>query len=63
MMSDMAGNRLVAVTNSFGFFHFDEVPTGGTYIVSVTSRKFSIDSRLVEVNSDVSDLTFVARRR
>ena len=62
-MSDAAGRLRHTVTNSFGFFRFEEVPVGETYLVSVTARKLSIDSRMVEVISDVSDLTFVGRRR
>jgi hypothetical protein len=62
-MLDAAGRSLYASTNNFGFFRFKKVPTGQSYVVSVTARAYSIESRLVEVNSSVSDLTLVAVRR
>lgn len=62
-LSNMAGSQLVAVTNSFGFFRFEEVPVGDTYVVSVSARKLSFDSLLLEVISDMSDLTFVGGHR
>ena len=56
------GRQWLAVTNSFGFFRFEGVPAGASYVMSVSARGYRFESRLVEVNDSVSDLTFVARR-
>ena len=55
----MDGGTKIAVTNSFGFFRFDDVPSGSAYIVSVSASPYRFESREVLVNDDVSDLTFL----
>ena len=56
------GQPMFAVTNSFGFFRFDGVPTGSSYVMSVSAKGYRFETRLVEVNDGVSDLTFVGAR-
>jgi Pectinesterase/MBG domain/Carboxypeptidase regulatory-like domain/Immunoglobulin domain/Bacterial Ig-like domain/Immunoglobulin I-set domain len=56
------GEILSATTNSFGFYTFNEVPAGGTYVVTVSSRRYSFanPSQVVNVTENVSELNFVA---
>jgi hypothetical protein len=56
------GEPEITVTNSFGFFRFESVPSGAAYIVSVSANGYSFESQFVVVNDSISDLTFVAAR-
>jgi hypothetical protein len=49
-------------TNSFGFYNFSDVPAGGTYVVTVSSRRYSFanPSQVVNVGEDVGELNFTA---
>ncbi|MEP6901472.1 MAG: pectinesterase family protein [Actinomycetota bacterium] len=49
-------------TNSFGFYNFSDVPAGGTYVVTVNSRRYSFanPTQVVNVSEDVSELNFTA---
>jgi hypothetical protein len=52
----------VATTTSFGYFTFDCLATGQTYVVTVNSKRytFSVPSRVVSLVDNVVDLDFVA---
>lgn len=56
------GNVLTAVSNSFGFYAFNGLPTGQTYVLSVSNRRynFATSSQVVNLSENVSDLNFVA---
>ncbi|HVE56921.1 MAG TPA: pectinesterase family protein, partial [Pyrinomonadaceae bacterium] len=49
-------------TNSFGNYDFSEVVSGGTYVVTVSSRRYSFanPSQVVNVSENVSELNFIA---
>ena len=53
---------LVASTGSFGYFRFDGLATGQTYVVSVYSKRysFSTPSRVITLVDNVVDADFVA---
>jgi hypothetical protein len=53
------------LTTTFGRFHFDGVPIGETYLISVSSRRFWFDepSRVVSVLDEVSGLVFIAHEK
>ncbi len=53
-------DRRVVRTNAFGFFNFADVEVGGTYVVSVSSRRYRFEpsSRLISVVDQVTDLDF-----
>lgn len=55
---DQQGERRRTLTNTFGYYNFDDVQTGQTYIVRVKSKKSSVE-RVVTVNDSISDLDFV----
>ena len=46
------------VTTPFGYYTFDSVETGKTYIVSAVSRKYVYASRVVNLTDAVADLDF-----
>lgn len=61
-IADQDGVVGSAITNPFGYFRFENIPAGRTYIVSVRSKQyqFAIDSQVVQANDDVTGLEFVA---
>jgi hypothetical protein len=52
----------VASTSSFGYFTFDGLQTGQTYVVTVNSKRytFSVPSHVVSLIDNVVDVDFVA---
>ena len=61
-LSDEAGIQKVAVTNTFGYFRFEGIPAGRSYILSATARRLSFESQLIQLSSSVTDLTIVGSR-
>ena len=61
-LTNSTGAPRTAVTSSFGYYRFDEVEVGQTYVVSVRSKRFRFasDTQVLSVNDEISDLTFTA---
>ncbi len=47
-----------AITNGFGYYRFDEIEAGGTYLVSVRHKTLQFAPRVVNVSDDVTELDF-----
>jgi hypothetical protein len=47
-------------TNSFGYYRFDEVPAGGTYILSAASRRYAFQPLVVEPRDELDGVDLVA---
>jgi hypothetical protein len=49
-------------TGSFGYYHFDNLQTGQTYILTVNSRRyiFTAPTRVVSLTDNIGDLDFIA---
>lgn len=56
------GQVLNAITNSFGYFSFDDIQSGDTVVFTVNSKRhqFSNSSQVVVVNENIDGLTFTA---
>ena len=54
------GNRRVVTTGSFGYYRFDDVEAGGTYVVSVGSKRYIFPSRVMVVSDTLTDVDFIA---
>jgi hypothetical protein len=59
-MTDMQGNSRTARTSTFGYFRFEDVEAGGTYIFNVQSKSFQFTPQVVSVTDDISELNFTA---
>ena len=59
-ITDQAGNSRLATTSAFGYFRFDDVQTGETYIISVTSKRYSFAPQVVNLTENLTDLNFIA---
>jgi hypothetical protein len=61
-LTNSAGVSRSASTNSFGYYKFDDVPAGDTYILSVRNKKylFTDSPRVINVQNDLTDVDFIA---
>lgn len=58
--TDASGLTRYAYTSSLGYFQLDNVPTGQTYNLSVSSKKFIVQSRNIGLNEAINDLELIA---
>jgi len=58
-ITDQNGVVSTVRTSSFGFFRFEDVAPGNTYIVAVKSRRYRFASRVVQVFDSIADIDFV----
>lgn len=61
-LADAEGTVITATTNRLGQFVFDDVPSGRTYVLTASSRRFSFEpaSHVISVTDDLGDLNFIA---
>lgn len=61
-LTDISGgeSRLVR-SSSFGYYQFDEIPVGETYILTVRSKRFVFAPQVVSVFEDLTELNFIAQ--
>jgi hypothetical protein len=52
------GNVRRVMTNAFGYYSFEDVPSGGAYTFTAASRGFNFSPRVINLNDAVSDLDF-----
>jgi len=57
---DPNGNIRSSTTNSFGFFRFENVRAGESYVVSVMAKNLHFESQLVNVGDTITDLYLMA---
>lgn len=60
-ITNAAGNVMYARSNAFGYFRFDEVDSGQTYVISVASKRFTFTPRVVNVTGELSEVDFIAQ--
>ncbi|MDQ3490846.1 MAG: hypothetical protein M3449_07260 [Acidobacteriota bacterium] len=56
----MDGSTRTARSSSFGYYRFEDVAAGETYILSVSSKRYSFAPRVVSALDELSDLDFTA---
>jgi hypothetical protein len=60
MLTDQNGGTQRALTNAFGYYQFERIPAGQSYIISVTAKRYQFAPQLVSVTDEVNDLIFSA---
>lgn len=62
VLFDAAGNSRAARTNAFGYYRFDALAAGETYVLEVRSKRyvFAEPTRAVSAGEDLSDVDFRA---
>ncbi|MGD9563546.1 MAG: LamG-like jellyroll fold domain-containing protein [Pyrinomonadaceae bacterium] len=61
-VTDAAGNMRTALTNPFGYYRFDDVPAGGTYIIQLNSKRhlFGNNPAVLFVGDELTNVDFTA---
>lgn len=59
-INDANGATRTARAGSFGYFRFDDVQAGQTYVFSVRSKRYSFTPQTVTVLDNVTELNFTA---
>ncbi|CAN5230400.1 hypothetical protein BH10ACI1_BH10ACI1_27580 [soil metagenome] len=54
------GETRTVLTNSFGYYQFEDVEVGETYTINVSSKRYTFAKRIVQVFDEISDLDFTA---
>ncbi len=57
-LTDASGSSRYAMTNAFGFYRFDEVEVGQTYIVSVRRKQFTFAPQIINPADELTDINF-----
>jgi hypothetical protein len=62
-LTDSEGSVRRASTGSFGYYRFDDVQVGETYIISVTGKHFSFIQpvHVLNINEETSEVNFIAK--
>lgn len=60
-MVDQNGAIQLSRTSQFGYYRFDSVAAGQTYVVSVASKRYSFPVQVVTATDNVEDLDFTAK--
>lgn len=58
-LADARGMARSARTGTFGYFRFDAVTAGETYVVSITSKQYRFTPQIIAVSDEVTDLTLI----
>jgi hypothetical protein len=58
-MTDANGVVRTATTSSFGFYRFEGVTVGESYVMGVSSRNYRFTPRVVQVFDSLTDIDFV----
>ena len=59
-MIDANGAIRTARTSSFGYYRFDDVATGGTYVFNVRHKTYQFNSQVVTVLDNLQNVDFIA---
>lgn len=60
-MTDANGNARSTRANAFGYFRFDEVAAGQTYVFQVSAKGYTFAPQVVTVNDEITDLSVTAQ--
>lgn len=62
MLTALNGETKFSITGSFGFYRFDDVEVGETYILTVFSKRFVFTNptQIISVSEELNNLDFVA---
>ncbi len=60
VLTDLNGSNRLALTNGFGYFVFADVPAGGTYTLSVSSKQVSVTPQTVTIPDATNNLNLTA---
>jgi len=59
-LTDANGTTRTTRSSIFGYYRFDEVAAGQTYIIGVRSKRYQFAPQLISVTEDIARLNFTA---
>ncbi|CAN5439737.1 hypothetical protein BH20ACI1_BH20ACI1_14230 [soil metagenome] len=61
-LTDSNGNNRLAVSTAFGYYRFEDVAAGETYIISASAKQytFSQPTQVLNINEDADGINFIA---
>ncbi|HEX8398140.1 MAG TPA: carboxypeptidase regulatory-like domain-containing protein [Pyrinomonadaceae bacterium] len=59
-MTDPGGNTRFARTSTFGYYRFDDVQVSGTYIFTVSGKRYEFAATVRTITEETNNLNFVA---
>lgn len=59
-ITDPLGNTRQAVTNPFGYYRFDGVQVGESYVFAAAAKGYEFQAQVITVNDEIADLDFTA---
>lgn len=59
-VTDTEGNTRATRTNPFGYYHFNDVAAGGTYIFQARYKRFRFAPQVLTVTEEINNLNFTA---
>jgi hypothetical protein len=57
-MNDMHGIQRSAITNAFGYYVFDGVQSGETFVMRASARRYTFSAKTVNVTDSLTDIDF-----
>ena len=60
VLTDQQGVSRFTLSGSFGYFRFEETPSGETYVVSISSKRYQFAPRVISVEDEITELDFTA---
>ena len=59
-LTDLSGATRIAISNPFGYYRFENLSVGETYVVSASEKRFRFVPRIITVNDEVTNLVIIA---
>jgi hypothetical protein len=61
-LTDSSGQIRTATTTSFGYYRFDDVQAGETYVLTATGKRYTFSQpvQVLNVTEDASEVNFTA---
>ena len=56
------GSSRIVASNSFGYYHFDEIAAGQSIVVSVFAKRHTFATQVISISDDLTDLNFTAQQ-
>lgn len=60
-LTNQAGISQTVKTNPFGYFVFNEIEVGQSYIITVSSKQYQFSQQVLSVNGNVEELSIIAQ--
>lgn len=61
ILTDSNGRTRTVFTNSFGFYSFENVAVGETFVFNVTAKQYTFNPRILTVSESLTDFDFEAQ--